>query len=170
MVDSVSSAEWAVRKPAVPLRRHKTHHQTHTTHHAQKLRRARLWQYPAAAQRICNDDGDGEDIFHENPQLHALLLRHLREATRDDSLLHPSLFPVLLLLSKLSPGANASACAGVRCTCSSACGSWLRALVSPVRQLVHALAKAQRAHGEGGESGAVWCKRRRVTDGLMSDI
>ena len=42
-------------------------------------------------------------FFHQHPELYTFLLKHLDEATKDNSCLHPSLFPVLLLLSKLTP-------------------------------------------------------------------
>ena len=47
----------------------------------------------------------GAELFQRYPTLHPFLLGELRAAAaalaQDDPLLHPSLFPVLLLLSRL---------------------------------------------------------------------
>lgn len=47
----------------------------------------------------------GAELFQRYPMLHPFLLGELRAAAaalaQDDQLLHPSLFPVLLLLSRL---------------------------------------------------------------------
>lgn len=46
-----------------------------------------------------NDGTTGEAFFNEHTRLHSYLLQHLKEGIADTEHIHPSLFPVLLLLS-----------------------------------------------------------------------